>query len=99
MDPASVSLAHNPYIYELGASLTYLTNDPGLAHVLSETFNKRFAQLFDSSRNWREEDTSKATATMCHSEKKRAFANAFVPLQCQGTSLTLFSPPFCAPFI
>jgi len=71
VDAVSVSLAQNQYIYELGSVLATLTGDVELPPLLSSTFTARFAQLWDSARNWREEDTSKATSSMCSSEKRR----------------------------
>lgn len=74
VDAVSVSLAQNQYIFELGSVLALLTGDVELPPLLSATFTARFAQLWDSARNWREEDTSRATTNMCASEKKRAFS-------------------------
>lgn len=69
-DAATVSMAQNQFIYEMGAVLATLTGDTELPTILASTFTARFAQLWDSARNWTTEDTATATATMCHSEKK-----------------------------
>lgn len=71
VDASSVSMAQNPYIYELGSLLAVMTGDTELPELLRTTFSTRFARLWDSARNWRDDDTSTATATMCHAEKER----------------------------
>jgi hypothetical protein len=70
VDAASVSMAQNPYIYELGSILALMTGDTELPLILAKTFSTRFAQLWDSARNWRDDDTSTVTASMCYAERK-----------------------------